>query len=795
MKVRYIYRWLFLFLVLAGMPCYAQLKNIEIKVVGVDATSTSLGKKEEPVEYVEIYGFYDFAKAEAFRETLVNDFDYIPNWQNDCDKFAQTNKEGWAEIELPMNGVVVIRPPFGNPYLEHVRNRMKIKITIQNDEGRTMKEIVASGKLQIRNKPRPNRRVGNKITIGPHVFLLNSSETRSNARIGLAPIVTVLESYDAVHGTIDTFEVMRPFIKDGLAYHRSQERRMGYDLGNDSLNRFRSSAFMKTREADSIVVYHVLYPVDKNKHYKVDAIKWFEDYNTVYFTDSVCLSEGLDEEPMRFLQYDVMNTSIDKIRYVRKGAREMLADKRELYLNFVVGEARLDLTDSLNIEQLEQLKRDLGRYINDKDGGVSLVVIKGQASPDGGIAINERLCARRAQYLRGELASTFPSLSEVTTVESRVATWADVADLLEKDSLPEYAAEVRGIVSAVNDPWAQEVRIRKLPFYSYIKENVLPRLRVVEFTFHYFANRVRTADEIYALYDKDPGYRDGSKEQPYEFYILFDKVKDKPRELETLAEAAYKSVKEIGTDRRWPLAAYHLAQCYLKRDHIDTLLLKPYLNWYAGPNFENRDVNQQLRGWDNDEAIVCTHIAMLCKAGDYTMADSIAANLLPATPKFATLRLFLDCLNGGWNIPAVRDSVAATSPMNKVVVYAAQDNEGVDNSQYHRAALYMLQDTTLFSPQDPKVKYMEAILRFRLEANREAKSFSENNFIYDEYYEEADGLPRMDWGVPMVECARLDEKYVKLLQYDGYFTKAYRDAFNKYWKKLKEEPKNNLIVE
>lgn len=795
MKKRYILLWFSLFFVWVCRPCYAQLKNIEVTVIGVDETPVGYAQKEAPLENVEVYGFFNFVKAEAFRMKLIDDLTYIPNWRTDCDKFAQTNKEGVAEVELPLNGVVVVRPPFGNPYLEHVRNRLQMKVRIKNDEGRILKEITALGTQKRRSKPRPPRRVGNKITIGPQVFLLHDWETRSNARVGLAPIVTVLESYDPVRGTIDTFEVIRPFIKDGVAYHRSQDRRMGYDLKNDSLNQFRSSSLMKTRETDSIVIYHVLYPVDRTKHYRVDAIKWFEDYNTVYFTDSVCLSEGYDEEPMRFLEYDMLNVDIEKTRYERRGTREMLADKRNLYLNFVVGEARLDMNDSMNVVQMEQLKRDLGRYLYDKDGGVSLAVIKGQASPDGGMAVNERLCARRAQYLRGELAAAFPSLSEVTKVEARVATWEDVADLLEQDSLPEYASQVRDIVKTVNDTYAQEVRIRKLPFYSYIKDNVLPRLRVVEYSFNYFANRVRTPEEIYELYDKDPGYRDGSKEQPYEFYVLFDKVKDKPKELETLATAAYQSVRDIGAERQWPLAAYHLARCYLKRDHVDTLLLKPYIDWYNGPNSEKRDFNQQSKGWYNDEAIICAHIAMLCKAGDYTMADSIAANLLPDTPKFARLRMFLDCLNGGWNEPQVRDSVALTSPMNKVVVYAAQDGEGVNNSGFHKTALYMLQDTAQFSPNDARARYMEAILRFRLEGNREAKTFYDRNFIFDEDHEEDDGLPRMDWGVPMVECAKLDEKYVKLLQYDGYFTKAYRDAFNKYWKKLKEAAGKDETVE
>lgn len=793
MKQKYVLLWLLLFFA-AAEPCWAQNKNIEITVVSVDATSTSYIKEEKPLSRAEVYGFYDFPKAEAFRRRLVDDLSYIPDWRRDCDQYTQTDEEGLAEIELPLNGVVVVRPPFGNPYLEHVRNRLSLKVTIKNDEGRMMKQLVTSATQKRRNKPRPNRRVGNKITIGPRAFLLYDTETRSNARAGLSPIVTVLESYDSIHGTIDTFEVMRPFVKDGVAYHRSQDRRMGYEMKNDSLYRFASKNFMKTREEDSIVIFHVLYPVERNKHYKVDATKWFEDYNMVYTSDSVCLSEGYDEEPMRFLEFDMMDVDIDRIRYERHGKRETLNDTRDLHLNFVVGEARLDPNDSTNFEQLNQLKTDLARYVNDKDASITSAVIRGKASPEGGMATNARLCAQRAAYLRSEITSSFPSLSGIMKSSGDVATWSDVADLLEQDSLQAEAQQVREIVDAVRDTRAQELRIRKLACYEYIKEKVLPRLRVVEFSFDYVAKRIRTPEEINALYDTDPGYRDGSKEKDYEFYILFDRVKDKPQELKTLAQAAYKSVKDLGNDRQWPLAAYYLAKCRLKENQVDTALLKPYLNWFAGPNYEKRDVNQQSQGWYNDEAIVCTQIAMLCKAGDYVMADSVAANLLPDTPKFARLRLFLDCLNEGWNEPRVRDSIAETSPMNKAVVYAAQDDPDVDNTGFHKAALYLLQDSTQLNPKDPRVRYLEAILRFRLEANRDATKYYDRNFIFDEFYEEADGIPRSDWGFPMVECMKLDEKYMNILKYDGYFNKAYREAFQAYWKKLKEAPKQEDTV-
>ncbi|MBD4339124.1 hypothetical protein GUH15_24340, partial [Xanthomonas citri pv. citri] len=80
-----------------------------------------------------------------------------------------------------------------------------------------------------------------------------------------------------------------------------------------------------------------------------------------------------------------------------------------------------------------------------------------------GQAINARLCRERAEYLRGEL-SRFPALQdarrtgEIKTTH-KVATWTDVANLLEADSLKEEAASVRAVLSTTKDMGRQEAAI------------------------------------------------------------------------------------------------------------------------------------------------------------------------------------------------------------------------------------------------------------------------------------------------------------------------------------------------
>ena len=448
---------------------------------------------------------------------------------------------------------------------------------------------------------------------------------------------------------------------------------------------------------------------------------------------------------------------------------------------------------------MNQLKDNMSRYMG-ADAGITSAVIHGSASPEGGNAINARLCRERAEYLRGEL-SRFPALQdarrtgEIKTTH-KVATWTDVANLLEADSLKEEAASVRAVLSTTKDMGRQEAAIRKLPCWSIIEQQILPQLRIVDIEYQYYTNRVKTREEIWELYQTDPGYRAGQKQVPYEFYELLGMIKD-PKEKETIARAAYTSVKDEDGLRQWPLAAYELARCYAQRGVADTNLLKPYIDVQLNLEYHKQKMddfgNASWQGWYNDEAIVTSHIKMLANAGAFASAYRVAEMLLPdGKPEYRRLKMFLRCLNCEWNDPEVMDTVSNSSYWNKIVVLAAQEDPGCWGT-----ALYMLEDATQVSPADPRALYLKAQLRFNLDApKRTTTGYMDDNFMFDEFFEPSADDPtvnsfgdkRIDWGLPMVQCCLKDERNLKYMLNDGTFNKEYRKAFKKYWKKLKADP-------
>ena len=771
--------------------CRAQMKNITVRVMGVKEGA----KKKEPVELAIVYGFFNKKMADAFVKKCENNGYSFPleDYYDGGTEAEGTDPDGYLEIALPQTGYIVVRKE-GYVMSKPTAVGKNLELTITITQTRSLKEVDVKAAGQLRNEPGISISIGKDKYVSHKVWLFEE-QNRSNSRMLLTPVVVELE-------TKDTFEIRNPYVKDGKQYHDSQLRRMGYDLKNDKLEPYRVEGYLPERGLDSVMVEFMIHKRSVKNHYMVIGWQRYADFNTVYYRDdSLVIDEGKDIEPMRFLEYDILTDSIQKEeRYKRVGRSSMQNANQRLYLNFMTDEARIDPSDSLSWMQLEKLRKDLARY-NDVNSGIISAKIYGLASPEGGIEVNRRLCRERAQYVRNEIARS-PSLRGVNVdVSADVATWEDVAAELERDSLKEYAAQVRAIVSAVKDTRRQEEQIRKLACFPCIKDTILPRLRIVDFSFQYYTKRVKTPEEVYELYQTDPGYRSGEKEQAYEFYYLFDMVKD-PKELEVLAKAAMSAVKDWGGDRPWPLAAYVLARCYLERDTCDIHLLEPYLHWRRIPEYGQMIEGSQggQRKWYNDAAIVSTHIMMLCKDGEFREAARVAANLLPKQPKYERMNSFLKCLAGNWFEPGVRDTVAASSVWNKAVVYAAQDKRTPGYKMYNDEALELLQDETQIDQNDPRTHYMIAQLRFREVKNVTRKdTVPEKHFVKADVFDPSEimgptgygadlleeEVPE-DWGYPMVQCCLKDSSFLEYLRYDGEFTDAYRRGFKKYWTKFQK---------
>ncbi|MEG1838419.1 MAG: hypothetical protein RR220_03910, partial [Bacteroidaceae bacterium] len=322
---------------------------------------------------------------------------------------------------------------------------------------------------------------------------------------------------------------------------------------------------------------------------------------------------------------------------------------------------------------------------------------------------------------------------------------ADVADLMEADSLKAEAAEIRNIVERYKSQDAQYAQVMKLPNYRTTIRDHFPELRKMRFEYKHEIFRELTPEEIMDRYTHDKDYRSGKKSFAlYEYWHLFNMVKN-PKELEVLYRRAYEDSKSIN-GIPWILAANNLAVSYLRRDTFDVAILEPFIDRKTrGSNIVRKRMDGVTSETINPEELIANQLGMFLKSNNFEQA-SVMAQILPDTEKNAKTKAFAMCLGGyykGGNTPEERaqsrkvfDLVKESSPLNEVVMYLALESKGGDIMA--EKAVKELPTT------DPKTWYLKAII---------------NNRKGELNFEQAKDC--------LIECFKIDEKYMKTAGSDG----------------------------
>ncbi|MCF0199466.1 MAG: hypothetical protein HUK02_09105 [Bacteroidaceae bacterium] len=671
-----------------------------------------------------------------------------------------------------------------------------------------LKEVESLAKKKLKNAQDKAgmKMCGNSLFYPPVRVKVDSAYAHDDARFVLSPVL---------YKDGKPVQMFPPTVLDGKQYHSSQLRRMGYNLANDPLSPYvEEGHYMQTHRPDT--VWTKAFRIDNydpTARYKGVVRYSFENYNHVYYEGSYEWWDGRVMDPMRFLDWEEVKKSIpiDVDRYARVGRVERHSSSMSgLTVNYPVGSNEIDMDDSVTIENINLIRRRIESYYGD-DAFIAKMVIKGYASPEGGSALNERLCKARAASLSSWVRSTYGNMQKLQRIESEgyVSTWAEVADYLEQtigsDEAKQIAQSMRAIVAQQGTADAQWAQIRKCEWYSFVATEVLPHMRRVDIEFSYVTERVKTQDEIADIY-KTQGQSYLQTAKPYEFYELLRQydASDDLATLEQIAKAAYASVTEPvsrtdrevtrrnadGTyefyekfspfyERPYPLAAYELARCKFMRHEVDTVLLQQYIDWSNDGRENERLYQGQKAGWWNDEAIVVMQVLMLCEAKEYRQAHVLCDRHLGDDEKYQTLKMFVRCMDCEWDNPEVRDYVAQSSPINAAVVTMAAD----DDPDCFRKALRILDSDPALDQHDPTVLYLRAICRFRKETDADPEALP--YFAYN-IWNDPDGVEGQDFAAPMLEACRIAPGLVQRLENDGYFNDSYRLLVWFFWKRLNE---------
>lgn len=229
----------------------------------------------------------------------------------------------------------------------------------------------------------------------------------------------------------------------------------------------------------------------------------------------------------------------DEVRYKTEVITRNLDVVRNGLLAFRSGSGEIDEDLSDNALELEKIKSILRDLVTDRRFEIDSIVVSANASPEGAWSQNNSLCSIRARnaslYFERYLSDLDDSLRLAGGVfvevgedfqESRFKdshepeagkirflcrsggeSWSGLERLVASDSLMsgKDKDDFNALVSDIKDVDVRESNMRRKPYYKYVREQLYPSLRTVEFKFCLHRNgmitdtvRTEIVDTVYA---------------------------------------------------------------------------------------------------------------------------------------------------------------------------------------------------------------------------------------------------------------------------------------------------------
>ena len=404
------------------------------------------------------------------------------------------------------------------------------------------------------------------------------------------------------------------------------------------------------------------------RKYQVKALMDIQKGKKIYFQDTLTVASDRIWRPLHLLDMPVSSYVLNPDDFIVSPRLELRNTTTAVSLGFVPGSSRLDMSDKGNSDRLRNLKADISNILGRSAFQLKSIRISAYRPADSG-ADGRKLSSDRIEAAMELINSILPQ-----NVRNRTYIQTKTVDVGRRDSL-------------------------------YDKRNSV----LVEYV--YESLRALSPDEILAKYESETA----AVKLQYgldEYRQLFSAVKDTDR-LYDLYQRAYRESVAIN-GRPWPLAAGNLAAASLERGIADTTILSPLIDRACPVNHYVYKPDGSVKEVVNIEQTVALQIMTYLAGDDYDSACSLLP-ILPDTGENRLLRAIVLC-HGGYYMksssPAMKDLsdeisviVSASSPVNKVVMYLAQDKAAFDR---------MAEQTLLtMTEESAKVQYLWAIVRSR----------------------------------------------------------------------------------
>jgi len=157
------------------------------------------------------------------------------------------------------------------------------------------------------------------------------------------------------------------------------------------------------------------------------------------------------------------------------------SEQQDVFLDFPVSKSEIIPTYMNNPRELKKTESMLSNLRNDGNLKVTAVAIKGFASPEGSVALNNRLSRARAEALRTYLAKNSNIPASIYNVEQGGEDWEGFEALVEASRI-EYKSEILSIIRSDKPEDERDFMLQSFgqnSVYPQILNEFYPKLRRV----------------------------------------------------------------------------------------------------------------------------------------------------------------------------------------------------------------------------------------------------------------------------------------------------------------------------
>ncbi len=213
--------------------------------------------------------------------------------------------------------------------------------------------------------------------------------------------------------------------------------------------------------------------------------------------------------PLTFYVSSLSSFTDNSEHFLTRVIERRAAANTSCYVDFALGKFQVDPALGNNARELGRIRGNILELMNNRTFEMDSIVISASASPDGKESANRILAQKRAasvaEYMDGNIGHYRDSLRRESGVSINLSgadpedeipqirflsrsngeNWSMLSYLMDRDTVMSDASKRQYMdCLEIRNADERERRLQTQPFYSYMKENLYPRLRTVRFVFY-----------------------------------------------------------------------------------------------------------------------------------------------------------------------------------------------------------------------------------------------------------------------------------------------------------------------